>query len=94
MVPETQDAQSPVLEPRCALLVAIAVGWGVVLPAIEFDDEVVLVAIEVQDVGWERMLAAEFEAVELLATQGVPQLALLGRHLATQFTGASECGWV
>ena len=57
---------------------------------VNFNDQLVLVAVEIQNKTIKRVLAAEFELVELLAAQSLPQSLLRRRHLATQFSGAGQ----
>jgi hypothetical protein len=59
---------------------------------INLDSQIMLVAKEIEDEAVNRVLAAELDAIKFLATQTLPELALLGRHLTAQFSGALEDG--
>ena len=50
----------------------IVLPLAIVLPAVEFDDQLALEAEEIDGVGEERNLTAEFEAVETAAAQEIP----------------------
>jgi hypothetical protein len=64
VVPEADDTITTSLEPARAHLTVIGM-----LPAIDLDDELRLGAEEIDDVGSERVLAAEAETFELFAPQ-------------------------
>jgi hypothetical protein len=73
VVPEAEDGDALLGEKRAADFVVGAGFVGVVLAAVEFDGELFGVAVEVQDVGRERMLAAEFVAGEAAVAEVAPE---------------------
>jgi len=65
----------------------------VVLSTIQFDAELVLVAIKIEDVRTNRVLTTKFEATELTATQTVPQEFFCVSLLTTQLAHKCEVFW-
>jgi hypothetical protein len=85
-VQESHDAIAVRLEEsRSSLVVIHAL---VVRRAVEFDDQLRLVAEEVRDVRTDGNLTAEFEAIEFAVTEVVPELLLGGNVLTAQVSGA------
>jgi len=62
--------------------------------SVNLDCQLVSVAKEIENEAVNGMLAAEFHAVESFASQSPPEFALLGRHLAAQFSGPCKDGRV
>ena len=60
---------------------------GVVLAAVQLDDQAGMEADEIRDVTANGHLAPEFVASEPFGTQAGPKLLLLWRLFAAQFTG-------
>jgi hypothetical protein len=60
------------------------------LPAINFDDELVLLAIEVGNVPTDRRLAAKLQPIELAIAQAPPHLALPEAWLAAEALSARK----
>jgi hypothetical protein len=67
-----------------ASLVMLAFGSGGMRGAIEFNDKASFDASEVSDVRFDRMLAAEFETVELSAAEFRPEDGFGVRHFAAE----------
>jgi len=65
----------------------------VVLSTIQFDAELVLVAIKIEDVRTNRVLTTKFEATELTATQTVPPEFFCVSLLTTQLAHKCEVFW-
>jgi hypothetical protein len=57
-----------------------------VLRSVQFDDEFFLNTAEVCNVGWDWMLAAELEAIQLARPEKSPQLALRVCHFPARTT--------
>jgi hypothetical protein len=88
VVPDAQGADAVLFEIGVARPISVCLLD--VLPAIKFDSEALLVAVEVQYVGRQRVLAAELEATEGAVAQQVPE-ELLGICLIdAQAAGAAE----
>jgi hypothetical protein len=62
---------------------------GMVL-SVEFDDEAVGGAAEVEDVATDRVLAAELEIMELPVTEGRPEDGFSGSWFATHVTSEAD----
>lgn len=60
--------------------------WGTV----HFDREACGIAIEINDVASNHLLAPEMQATQPAAAQKVPQRPLYRRHLSTEVLGESE----
>lgn len=65
----------------------------VVLPTIQLDAETQRLAIEIQDIGWQRMLAAELMPGQLTITQVAPEQRLNVGGFAPELTGKFERAW-
>ena len=61
------------------------------LSAIDFDDQPLLGAEEVDDVGPERHLQAKAQAIELLAAQPLPEIGLGVGAILAQRPGVAVC---
>jgi hypothetical protein len=71
IVPETQHPQAAPFQipgPFCIVFAAFGM-----LAAVELDDEARLVAVDIDDIGRDRMLSAEFPAAETAIAQQQPQ---------------------
>ncbi|OHD00484.1 MAG: hypothetical protein A2885_01230 [Sphingopyxis sp. RIFCSPHIGHO2_01_FULL_65_24] len=60
------------------------------LRTIHFDNQSLRLADEVSDKRPDRLLLAEFETAEAVATQCAPQLGFFGCHIAPQSLGAFQ----
>ncbi len=60
---------------------------SIVNAAIDFDDEFICGAVEVEDKVSDRMLAAEFEVVELAFFEGLPENLFGGGEVFAEATG-------
>jgi hypothetical protein len=89
---KTDHADTVARELLCPCLIVCALVGLIVGMPINLDGQIVRVAKEIEDGTVNRVLAAELDAIEFLATQTPPELALLGRHLAAQFSSALEDG--
>jgi len=72
IVPKPHDKQSFALQrlgSRC-------VQFRRVLRTIEFDNQSARVAMKIHNVGWQRVLAAKPEALEMTSPQVIPEVAL------------------
>jgi hypothetical protein len=65
----------------------------VMLPAVQLDAELILVAIKVEDVCSDRILTPKLQTAELTATQTVPQEFFCVSLLATQLAHECEIFW-
>ena len=74
IIPETDHAKALGFEPGCSLRVAR--GTIRMLPAIQFDDEFLLEADEVHDIGRYRMLPAKFETGKVAISKELPKAQL------------------
>lgn len=72
-VAEAQDLDALLLKVKSAALVVELCGCLVVLAAIQFDRQLQLGAIEIQDVGRAGELAAEFKVGDLPGAQFLPE---------------------
>src|SRR3546814_3905827 len=63
-----------------------------VLRSVEFHDQFHGYAAEVGDVGWDRVLAPELQAIQLPAAQVLPELLLGIGHVAAQTACIPERG--
>ncbi len=81
MIPKAQDGQPPGAQ---KLVPGRVIGTTLrMLPAVELYDQTMLIAIEIQDVATDRMLAAEFRVGQATTAQEVPdQLLGVGGGLA------------
>jgi hypothetical protein len=59
-----------------------------VMPAVDLDNQSLFETDEIHDVGPNRMLPAETQAVDLLGTYGVPKLSFTVTHPLSQVAGA------
>lgn len=73
-VPEAEDAETLGGEP----LVAAEVAQGAVAGAVGLDDQAVVGAIEVGDIGTDGHLAADFQAHEAAVAEGIPRARSAG----------------
>lgn len=87
---EAQDAEALLFEPAGAARVVRGLERVVVRRAINFDAEAGLGAVEIQNVGAERMLAAEAQAGEAAAAQVGPQDDFRQRHGAPEAAGTVD----
>lgn len=62
--------------------------------AINLNDEARFVAVEIQDEAIKGVLAPEFVAIELFATQTLPETSFWLGGFATHFAGALEDSWM
>jgi len=90
MIPETQDSEAVRSEKRAANLVFG--GLVGVLSTVDFNDQFSLKRAEIDEVGADRMLAAEFHRAHTLASKVTPE-DLLGRSLlaAQSASGFVRC---
>ena len=65
----------------------------IMLSAVQFDAELTLVAIEVENVRTNRVLTTEFYTAELTAAQTVPQKFFCVSLLTTQLAHTYEVCW-
>jgi hypothetical protein len=72
VVPETQDSEAGALQS----LRALTIDFVGVLSAVDFDDEGTLQTGEIENEIIERMLATEFAAFDLTASQSLPKMML------------------
>ena len=89
---ETQHQQALLCQVCVPVLVPGLVGGLEMLAAVEFDHEARGGAVEIDDVGADRFLAIELEAMELLATQAMPELLLGIGLVAAEFAGEGFLG--
>jgi hypothetical protein len=67
IVPESQHSKTFPLEPSRPALIVLGLTRHIVLPAINFDDEARPEADDIDDVVPDRLLAAKFVSLKLLA---------------------------
>ena len=89
-----ENAVAEGVEIRVPVAIVGGLGCFFVDGAVELEDEPQIVAEEVRDVGADRYLTAEFEAVELPVAQAVPQLFFGFRHGSPQQLCAFSCALV
>ena len=75
IVPESHDCVSCLFEPGCAR--SVIHSSVCVLATVKFNDQAVFQAYKIDDVGWDKVLAAEFGSAQLAVAQGLPK-ALFG----------------
>jgi hypothetical protein len=73
MLPKTQNTKSPAVQPIAPL--AIIFTLHLMLPAIDFDDEFLLKAHEIDDVPSDWRLSSEFMPKKLPPSDGLPEFA-------------------
>jgi hypothetical protein len=88
VIPETEHAIAIRLEILGSLGVRRDVVRLIMLPAIDFNDDAILVTGEIRKVRTYRRLSAEIGALDRDASQMPPQLSLRVRHLAAEFARA------
>lgn len=84
VVPETDDPESPGLQPSSTTGVPFPVASVIVVAAIEFDDQPVFEAGEIDDVGAKRVLTAKACLRQATAAQMTPECPLRIRGVATK----------
>jgi error-prone DNA polymerase len=82
VVPESEDAVAPRLEPGAANSTVIGM-----LPAIDLDDQRSLRTEEIDDIGTDRLLPAQAESVDLLSPHLEPQSRLGIGEIGAQMPG-------
>lgn len=87
-VPDPEHAVALCFEPRSTPRVVRLLFGLIVLPAIDFDDEALTRADEIDDVASERMLAAKAMNCKLVFAQLTPELSLAVGHVITKSAGA------
>jgi hypothetical protein len=86
-IPETDNAISFLLEPKLPFVIAFGVLVIMVMPAVEFDDQMLGGTEEIHDIGANWSLTAEVGAVYREFFQRTPQDALVRRRVGSQLVG-------
>jgi hypothetical protein len=87
---ETNDPVMVLLQPfRPGLVVSLLLRLGVMCP-IDLDHQLVLVAKEINDKAKDGMLPSKFEAVQLFASQPLPQFGFRLRQRSAQLSGPGQ----
>ena len=80
VIPETHNRQAL----RFKITGALRIDLRTMLRTVKLDDQFPGLAIEIGDIGRDRMLAPEFEPAKSPASQAFPELALGIRRICTQ----------
>ncbi len=88
-IPEADDTISLLLKPKLPVAVAFSSLVLVVMPAVEFDDELCGRAEEIDNIPTDRSLPSKMGAFQRKCFQGTPQCALVWRRVGAQSFGGS-----
>src|SRR6266852_7550044 len=86
-IPETDNAISFLLKPKLPFVIALGVLVIIVMPAVEFDDQMLGGTEEIHDIAADWSLTPEVGAVYREFFQSTPQDALVRRRVGSQFVG-------
>lgn len=92
VIPEADDGYPFTFEERRPCRIAVLRSRGGVLPTVQLDAQPLLVAVEVQDIGLDRVLAAELQPAESIIPQQPPEQAFgVGLFSAELASKRNEC---
>jgi hypothetical protein len=92
-IPDTQAAQAASLQDTLSFSVIFGLFGFIVDRSIDLHHQTCGVAVEIDNVTVDNLLAAEMEAIQLVAPQGGPQLRFRRCHSAAQLFSPRELLW-
>ena len=87
LVPETEDCPAKFLKRACSLSVIGCRSVVRVLKPVQFDNDLMRGASEINDISGDRQLASERHAVKAVSADGVPELQFCVGHGLSHLPG-------